>query len=67
MNQFGISKLMFACGLLCHLKYFSPCRDALITCNPDEFIAEALEIPNFQESVQKYRKTAQDGPALAGE
>ncbi|KAF6298454.1 elaC ribonuclease Z 2 [Rhinolophus ferrumequinum] len=40
-------------------------RDALITCNPDEFIAEALEMPNFQESVQEYRKTAQDGPASA--
>ncbi|XP_039703317.1 zinc phosphodiesterase ELAC protein 2 isoform X2 [Pteropus medius] len=40
-------------------------RDALITCNPDEFIAEALELPNFQESVQEYRKTAQDGPASA--
>nr|KAF6455840.1 elaC ribonuclease Z 2 [Rousettus aegyptiacus] len=40
-------------------------RDALITCNPDEFIAEALELPNFQESVQEYRKTAQDGPATA--
>ncbi|XP_019497046.1 PREDICTED: zinc phosphodiesterase ELAC protein 2 isoform X1 [Hipposideros armiger] len=38
-------------------------RDAVITCNPDEFIAEALEMPNFQESVQEYRKTAQDGPA----
>lgn len=50
-----------------HLKCFSPYRDALITCNPDEFIAEALELPNFQESVQEYRKTAQDGPATAGE
>lgn len=50
-----------------HLKCFSPYRDALITCNPDEFIAEALELPNFQESVQEYRKTAQDGPASAGE
>ncbi|XP_016078005.1 PREDICTED: zinc phosphodiesterase ELAC protein 2 [Miniopterus natalensis] len=40
-------------------------RDALITCNSDEFIAEALELPNFQESVQEYRKTAQDSPAPA--
>ncbi|KAF6093501.1 elaC ribonuclease Z 2 [Phyllostomus discolor] len=40
-------------------------RDALITCNSDEFIAEAMELPNFQESIQEYRKTAQDGPAPA--
>ncbi|XP_055432453.1 zinc phosphodiesterase ELAC protein 2 isoform X2 [Bubalus kerabau] len=37
-------------------------RDAVLTCDPEEFIAEALELPNFQESVQEYRKTAQDGP-----
>lgn len=43
------------------------CRDAVINCNPDEFVAEALELPNFQESVQEYRKAAQDGPAPAGE
>ena len=42
-------------------------RDALITCNSDEFIAEAMELPNFQESVQEYKKMAQNGPALAGE
>ncbi|XP_077022161.1 zinc phosphodiesterase ELAC protein 2 isoform X2 [Tamandua tetradactyla] len=40
-------------------------RDATITCNPDEFIAEAQELPNFQESVQEYRKSVQDGPAPA--
>ncbi|XP_061030617.1 zinc phosphodiesterase ELAC protein 2 isoform X2 [Eubalaena glacialis] len=40
-------------------------RDAIITCDPEEFIAEALELPNFQESVQEYRKTVQDGPAPA--
>ncbi|KAM7069555.1 zinc phosphodiesterase ELAC protein 2 isoform 2-T2 [Molossus nigricans] len=40
-------------------------RDALITCNSDEFIAEALELPNFQESVQEYRKTAPDVPVAA--
>ncbi|XP_027630747.1 zinc phosphodiesterase ELAC protein 2 [Tupaia chinensis] len=40
-------------------------RDAIITCNPEEFIAEALELPNFQESVQEYRKSAQDSPAPA--
>ncbi|XP_012509397.1 PREDICTED: zinc phosphodiesterase ELAC protein 2 isoform X1 [Propithecus coquereli] len=40
-------------------------RDAIITCNLDEFRAEALELPNFQESVQEYRKSAQDGPAPA--
>uniref|UniRef100_K9J2W3 Zinc phosphodiesterase ELAC protein 2 n=1 Tax=Desmodus rotundus TaxID=9430 RepID=K9J2W3_DESRO len=40
-------------------------RDALITCNSDEFIAEAMELPNFQESVQEYKKMAQNGPALA--
>uniref|UniRef100_A0AC11BTC8 ElaC ribonuclease Z 2 n=1 Tax=Ovis aries TaxID=9940 RepID=A0AC11BTC8_SHEEP len=37
-------------------------RDAVLTCDPEEFITEALELPNFQESVQEYRKTAQDGP-----
>ncbi|XP_006108766.3 zinc phosphodiesterase ELAC protein 2-like, partial [Myotis lucifugus] len=40
-------------------------RDALLTCNPDEFIAEALELPNFQESVQEYKETAQNSPAPA--
>ncbi|XP_077924061.1 zinc phosphodiesterase ELAC protein 2 isoform X4 [Halichoerus grypus] len=40
-------------------------RDAVIVCNPDEFIAEALELPNFQESVQEYREAVQDGPAPA--
>lgn len=50
-----------------HPKYISLCRDALITCNSEEFIAEAMELPNFQESIQEYRKTAQDGPAPAGE
>ncbi|XP_069338058.1 zinc phosphodiesterase ELAC protein 2 isoform X3 [Eulemur rufifrons] len=40
-------------------------RDAVITCNLDEFKAEALELPNFQESVQEYRKSAQDGPTPA--
>ncbi|KAM9045890.1 zinc phosphodiesterase ELAC protein 2 isoform 3-T3 [Megaptera novaeangliae] len=42
-------------------------RDAIVTCDPEEFITEALELPNFQESVQEYRKTVQDGPAPAGE
>ncbi|XP_006901872.1 PREDICTED: zinc phosphodiesterase ELAC protein 2 [Elephantulus edwardii] len=37
-------------------------RDALLTCNPDEFIAEALELPNFQEHVQECKKSVQDGP-----
>ncbi|XP_057391535.1 zinc phosphodiesterase ELAC protein 2 isoform X2 [Balaenoptera acutorostrata] len=40
-------------------------RDAIVTCDPEEFIAEALELPNFQESVQEYRKTVQDGLAPA--
>ncbi|XP_031323452.2 zinc phosphodiesterase ELAC protein 2 [Camelus dromedarius] len=42
-------------------------RDAVMTCNPEEFIAEALELPNFQDSVREYRRAAQDGPALAEE
>ncbi|EHB11816.1 Zinc phosphodiesterase ELAC protein 2 [Heterocephalus glaber] len=37
-------------------------RDAIVTCNPNEFIAEAQECPNFQESVQEYSKSVQDGP-----
>ncbi|XP_054957584.2 zinc phosphodiesterase ELAC protein 2 isoform X4 [Pan paniscus] len=40
-------------------------RDAIITCNPEEFIIEALQLPNFQQSVQEYRRSAQDGPAPA--
>ncbi|XP_045149398.1 zinc phosphodiesterase ELAC protein 2 isoform X1 [Echinops telfairi] len=40
-------------------------RDAVLTCNPEEFIAEALELPNFQESVQDYKKSVQDSPASA--
>ncbi|XP_039083234.1 zinc phosphodiesterase ELAC protein 2 [Hyaena hyaena] len=40
-------------------------RDAVVSCNPDEFIAEALELPNFQESVQEYRKAVQDGAPAA--
>ncbi|XP_064127877.1 zinc phosphodiesterase ELAC protein 2-like isoform X5 [Loxodonta africana] len=40
-------------------------RDAVLTCNPDEFTAEALELPNFQESVQESRKSVQDGPTPA--
>ncbi|XP_037664172.1 zinc phosphodiesterase ELAC protein 2 [Choloepus didactylus] len=40
-------------------------RDATVTCNPDEFIAEAQELPNFQESVREYRKSMQDSPAPA--
>uniref|UniRef100_A0A2K5VX81 Zinc phosphodiesterase ELAC protein 2 n=1 Tax=Macaca fascicularis TaxID=9541 RepID=A0A2K5VX81_MACFA len=40
-------------------------RDAIITCNPEEFIDEALQLPNFQESMQEYRRSAQDGPAPA--
>ncbi|VFV27607.1 zinc phosphodiesterase elac protein 2 [Lynx pardinus] len=40
-------------------------RDAVINCNPEEFIAEALELPNFQESVQEYRKAVRDGPTPA--
>ncbi|XP_006863574.1 PREDICTED: zinc phosphodiesterase ELAC protein 2 [Chrysochloris asiatica] len=40
-------------------------RDALLTCNPEEFIAEALELPDFQERVQEYRKSVHDGPAPA--
>ncbi|KAM4843170.1 zinc phosphodiesterase ELAC protein 2 isoform 2-T2 [Thomomys bottae] len=40
-------------------------RDALLTCNPEEFRAEALELPNFQESVQECRKSMQDSTAPA--
>lgn len=49
------------------LRCFSPCRDSVTTCNSDEFIAEALELPNFQESVQEYQKTVHDDLAPAGE
>ncbi|OBS82135.1 hypothetical protein A6R68_23875 [Neotoma lepida] len=38
-------------------------RDTTLTCNTDEFIAEALELPNFQESVQEYNKGMQESPA----
>ncbi|XP_017520843.1 zinc phosphodiesterase ELAC protein 2 isoform X2 [Manis javanica] len=40
-------------------------RDSVTTCNSDEFIAEALELPNFQESVQEYQKTVHDDLAPA--
>ncbi|XP_043819231.1 zinc phosphodiesterase ELAC protein 2 isoform X2 [Dromiciops gliroides] len=35
-------------------------RDACITCNLDEFVTEALDIPNFQESVQEYKENMPD-------
>ncbi|XP_051036339.1 zinc phosphodiesterase ELAC protein 2 isoform X1 [Phodopus roborovskii] len=38
-------------------------RDTTLTYNTDEFIAEALELPNFQESVQEYKKSVQESPA----
>ncbi|CAO2643588.1 Zinc phosphodiesterase ELAC protein 2 [Lemmus lemmus] len=38
-------------------------RDTTLTCNTDEFIAEALELPRFQESVQEYKKSVQESPA----
>ncbi|XP_038182370.1 zinc phosphodiesterase ELAC protein 2 isoform X2 [Arvicola amphibius] len=38
-------------------------RDATLICNTDEFIAEALELPKFQESVQEYKKSVQESPA----
>ncbi|XP_005067677.1 zinc phosphodiesterase ELAC protein 2 isoform X2 [Mesocricetus auratus] len=38
-------------------------RDTTLTCNTDEFIAEALELPNFQERVQEYKKSVQESPA----
>lgn len=44
----------------------SSCRDAVVTCNPEEFIAEAMELPGFRERLQEYRATAQDDPP-AGE
>ncbi|XP_051024177.1 zinc phosphodiesterase ELAC protein 2 isoform X2 [Acomys russatus] len=40
-------------------------RDTTLTCNTDEFIAEALELPNFQERVQEYKKSMQESPAPA--
>lgn len=42
-------------------------RDTTLDCNTDEFIAEALELPNFQETVEEYRKNMQESPAPAGE
>ncbi|XP_016041972.1 zinc phosphodiesterase ELAC protein 2 isoform X2 [Erinaceus europaeus] len=40
-------------------------RDAIITCNQDEFITEALECPGFKESIQEYRQTVQHSPTPA--
>ncbi|NP_001349911.1 zinc phosphodiesterase ELAC protein 2 isoform 2 [Mus musculus] len=40
-------------------------RDTTLDCNTDEFIAEALELPSFQESVEEYRKNVQENPAPA--
>nr|XP_044986580.1 zinc phosphodiesterase ELAC protein 2 isoform X2 [Jaculus jaculus] len=42
-------------------------RDAIPSCNPEEFIAEALELPNFQESVQEYKKSTSHSRAPAEE
>ncbi|MEJ1273087.1 elaC ribonuclease Z 2 [Cricetulus griseus] len=42
---------------------FLTMKDTTLTCNTDEFIAEALELPNFQERVQEYKKSVQESPA----
>ncbi|XP_074081255.1 zinc phosphodiesterase ELAC protein 2 isoform X2 [Macrotis lagotis] len=41
-------------------------RDACITCNLNEFVTEALELPNFQERVQEYKESMPNSTALLG-
>ncbi|XP_051851542.1 zinc phosphodiesterase ELAC protein 2 [Antechinus flavipes] len=41
-------------------------KDACITCNPDEFVTEALDLPNFQERVQEYKENMMDSIAQLG-
>lgn len=42
-------------------------RDAVVACNSAEFVAEALELPNFQDCVQKCKESLQVRPDLSGE
>ncbi|XP_068932917.1 zinc phosphodiesterase ELAC protein 2 isoform X1 [Petaurus breviceps papuanus] len=41
-------------------------RDSCITCNLDEFVTEALDLPNFQEKVQEYKENMLDSATLLG-
>ncbi|XP_053150173.1 zinc phosphodiesterase ELAC protein 2 isoform X2 [Hemicordylus capensis] len=41
-------------------------REAVTACNSAEFITEALELPHFQDSVQKCKESLQVRPASSG-
>ncbi|XP_001373514.3 zinc phosphodiesterase ELAC protein 2 isoform X4 [Monodelphis domestica] len=41
-------------------------RDACINCNLNEFVTEALDLPNFQDRVQKYKENMLDSIVLLG-
>ncbi|XP_075759570.1 zinc phosphodiesterase ELAC protein 2 isoform X2 [Pelodiscus sinensis] len=41
-------------------------RDMVTVCSPTEFVAEALELPGFQDCVKECRERLQAGPDRAG-
>uniref|UniRef100_A0A8C0HD13 ribonuclease Z n=1 Tax=Chelonoidis abingdonii TaxID=106734 RepID=A0A8C0HD13_CHEAB len=42
-------------------------RDVVAVCNSSEFVAEALELPGFQDRVKECRESLQAGPVRSGE
>uniref|UniRef100_A0A452I7W9 ribonuclease Z n=1 Tax=Gopherus agassizii TaxID=38772 RepID=A0A452I7W9_9SAUR len=42
-------------------------RDVVAVCNSSEFVAEALELPGFQDCVKECRESLQAGPVRSGE
>ncbi|XP_030390243.1 zinc phosphodiesterase ELAC protein 2 isoform X2 [Gopherus evgoodei] len=41
-------------------------RDVVAVCNSSEFVAEALELPGFQDCVKECRESLQAGPVRSG-
>ncbi|XP_032659544.1 zinc phosphodiesterase ELAC protein 2 isoform X2 [Chelonoidis abingdonii] len=41
-------------------------RDVVAVCNSSEFVAEALELPGFQDRVKECRESLQAGPVRSG-
>ncbi|EMP23706.1 Zinc phosphodiesterase ELAC protein 2 [Chelonia mydas] len=41
-------------------------RDVVAVCNSSEFVAEALELPGFQDRVKECRESLQAGPVKSG-
>lgn len=42
-------------------------REAITACNSAEFVAEALELPHFQDCVQQCKESLHVAPASSGE